>query len=173
VSGESAPRATAGSESLERVFGAAATCNACGARVTEYRVVALFLHETAAIRSYCARCYPAAADGDYRAGGDGLLIDYPAFAARFGAPGPPPPPTTPVDRMLAALVLDPALRLLAPGSEAVARRRRIVPYPVRVGFALDGATREARMNVAPDGRMTALTGDPAACARVRAVLARV
>ncbi|TMQ70848.1 MAG: hypothetical protein E6K81_11575 [Candidatus Eisenbacteria bacterium] len=173
MSGESAPRATVGSESLERAFGGTAACNACGARVAEYRVVALFLHETAAIRAYCARCYPAAADGDYHAGGDGLRLDYAAFAARFGAPGPPPPPTTPVDRMLAALVADPALRLLAPGSEAVARRRRRVPYPVRVGFALDGATSEARMSVAPDGRMTDLAGDPAACDRVRALLAGI
>lgn len=173
MSGESAPRVAVGSEPLERVFGAEAACNACGTRVADYRVVALFLHETAAIRAYCARCYPAAADGDYRAGGDGLLLDYAAFAARFGAPGPPPPPTTPVDRRLAALVRDPALRLLAPGSEAVARRRRLVPYPVRAGFALDGATREAQMSVAPDGRMTALAGDPAACDRVRTLFAGV
>ena len=167
MSGESAPRTAVGSEPLDRVFGAEAACNACGARVAGYRVVALFLHETVVVRAYCPRCYPAAADGDYHAGGDGLTLDYPAFAARFGAPGPPPPPTTPVDRMLAALVRDPALRLLSPGSEAVARRRRLSPYPVRVGFAIEDATLEARMTVTPEGRMASLTGDPAACARVR------
>jgi hypothetical protein len=132
--------------------------------------VALFLHETAVVRAYCGRCYPAAAEGDYHAGGDGLLLDYAAFAVRFGAPGPPPPPATPVDRMLAALLRDPALRLLSPPSEALARKRRQTHYTVQAGFDIDGVTREARMSVAPEGRMTALTGDPAACARVRELL---
>jgi hypothetical protein len=133
-------------------------------------VVALFLHGMGSVRAYCARCYPSAAEGDYHAGGDGLLLSYAEFAARFGAPGPEPPPATPVDRMLAALVRDPALRLLSPGSEAVARRRRLTPYAVRVAFAIDGVTREARMNVSPDGGMSALAGDPLACARVRGAL---
>jgi hypothetical protein len=170
MSGESTPRATAGNEALERVFGAEAACNACASRVGDYRVVVLFLHDTAVVRAYCGHCYPAAAEGDYRAGGDGLLLGYAAFAARFGAPGPPPPPATPVDRMLAALVRDPALRRLSPPSEALARKRRRSPYPVRAGFEIDGATCEARMSVAPEGRMTGLTGDPAACARVRELL---
>ena len=170
MSGESSPRATAGTEALARAFGERAACNACAASVADYRVVVLFLHQTVAVRAYCSDCYPAAADGDYHAGGDGLLLDYAGFAERFGAPGPPPPPMTPVDRMLAALVRDPALRSLSPGSEAVARRRRQSPYPVRVGFLIAGATSEARMNVTPDGRMTALTGDAAACARVREIV---
>ena len=134
-------------------------------------MVALFLHQTAAVRAYCGRCYPAAAEGDYHAGGDGLLLDYAEFAARFGAPGPPPPPTTPVDRMLAILVRDPALRLLSPGSEAVARKRRRLPYPVRAGFAIEGVTREAQLTPTPEGQLSALTGDAAACARVRELLA--
>jgi hypothetical protein len=172
VSGESTPRATAGTEPLERVFGAQAVCNACAARVGDYRVIALFLHETAVVRAYCGHCYPAAAEGDYHAGGDGLLLDYAAFAARFGAPGPPPPPATPVDRLLAALVRDPALRALSPGSEAFARKRRQVPYPVRAGFLIEGSGREASFMLAPDGRMDGPSGDPLACARVRELLGR-
>ena len=167
MSGESTPRATVGSEPLERAFGPRATCNACGAVGEDYRVVVLFLHDTAIVRSYCESCYPAAADGDYHAGGSGLLLDYRSFAERFGAPGPPPPPQTPVDRMLASLVRDPALRVLSPGTEAVARRRRQTPYPVRAGFALGGAMREARLTITPDGRLASLTGDDAACTRVR------
>lgn len=170
MSGEATPRATGGSEVLERAFGARAICNACRAAVEGYRVVVLFLHDTALVRAYCPDCYPAAADGDYRAGGDGMLLDYAAFAARFGAPGPPPPPATPVDRMLAALVRDPALRRLSPPSEALARKRLHVPYPVRAAFLLEGATREAELMLAPAGRVTALSGDAAACARVRELL---
>jgi hypothetical protein len=173
MSGESTPRATAGPEALERVFGARAKCNACAAPVDDYRVVALFLHETAVVRAYCGQCYPAAAEGDYHAGGDGLLMDYAAFAARFGAPGPPPPPATPVDRKLAALVRDPALRLLSPGSEAFARKRRRSPYPLRAGFLIAGSPREASFTLAPEGALDGLTGDPLACARVREVLGRV
>src|SRR4029077_17037305 len=60
VSGESTARAAAGREPLERVFGERATCNACGAVARDYRVVALFLHETAVVRAYCADCYPDA-----------------------------------------------------------------------------------------------------------------
>jgi len=122
------------------------------------------------VRAYCVRCYPAAADGEYRAGGDGLLTDYAGFAARFGAPGPAPPPATPVDRLLTTLIRDPALRLLSPASEAVARRRRQVPYPVRVGLVIDGATVEARMTLSAAGTMTDLDGHPGACARVRELL---
>ena len=172
MSGESAPRTTAGAEALERAFGPRAVCNACAAPVEDYRIVALFLHETAVVRAYCARCYPAAADGEYHAGGDGLLIDYAGFALRFGAPGPPPPPATPVDGMLAALIRDPGLRLLSPGSEAFARKRRQVPYPVRVGFHIQGGDRQASFTLAADGRMDGPSGDPLACARVRELLGR-
>jgi hypothetical protein len=154
-------------EALERVFGPSARCNACVAAVADYRVVTLFLHETAVVRAYCPHCYPAAADGDYHAGGDGLLMDYTGFAARFGPPGPPPPPSTPVDRLLTALIRDPALRRLSPASEALARRRRRVPYPVDVTYELDGAPAEARMRVAVSGAISELSGDPGACARVR------
>jgi hypothetical protein len=167
MSGESVARTPAGLEALERVFGARAACNACAAQVTDYRVIALFLHETAVVRAYCGGCYPAAADGDYHAGGDGLILDYATFAARFGAPGPPPPAATPVDRMLAALVRDPALRALSPPNEAFARKRSRVPYPVRATFLLEGQTREALFVLAPDGRMDGLAGDRLACARTR------
>lgn len=172
MSGESAPRTTAGAEPLERAFGARAACNACAALVDDYRVVALFLHETAVVRAYCAGCYPVAAEGEYHAGGDGLLIDYADFALRFGAPGPPPPPATPVDGMLARLIRDPGLRRLSPGSEAFARKRRQVPYPVRVEFLIEGGVRAASFTLAPDGRMDGPTGDPAVCDRVRELFAR-
>ena len=142
-------------------------CNACGTAIPAYRVVAVFLHETAAVRAYCARCYPAAADGDYHAGGDGILLDFAAFARRFGSAGPPPPPATPVDRLFARLIRDPALRRLSPANEAVARRRRQVPYPVRVAWLVDGALAEARFTVSPPGAVVDLSGDPSACARVR------
>ena len=122
------------------------------------------------VRAYCPHCYPAAAGGDYHAGGDGLLMDYGSFAARFGPPGPPPPPSTPVDRLLTMLIRDPALRLLSPASEAVARRRRQVPYPVRVDLMIDGSLAEARMTLSITGVVTDLTGPPGACTRVRELL---
>jgi hypothetical protein len=127
----------------------------------------VFLHETAAVRAYCGACYPAAVDGEYRADGDGLLLDYRAFTDRFGAPGPPPPPATPVDRLLAALIRDPELRRLTPPSEAIARRRRQVPYPVLAQFVIAGTRFEARMTLGPDGRLLSLVGEPRACDRVR------
>ena len=123
------------------------------------------------VRSYCPRCYPAAAEGEYHASGDGLLLDYAGFAARFGPPGPPPPPATPVDRLLTVLIRDPALRLLSPASEAFARRRRRVPYPLRVDLLIEGALVEARMTLSITGDVADLTGPPGACARVRETLA--
>lgn len=146
-------------------------CNACAVASVDYRVVVVFLHGTAAVRVYCPRCYPAAADGDYHAGGDGMVLDYGDFAARFGPAGPPPPPATPVDRLLTALIRDPALRRLIPANEAVARRRREVPYPVRVTMRLGGALVEAQMTVSALGAIVALAGDPVACARVRELAA--
>ncbi len=122
------------------------------------------------VRAYCRECYPEAADGEYFASGDGLMLDYAGFAARFGPPGPPPPPATPVDRLLTRLIHDPALRRLTPASEAVARRRRVMPYPVRVEFLLDGALAEARMTLSSTGVVSGLTGDPGACARARELL---
>jgi hypothetical protein len=172
MSGESTPRATAGAEPLERAFGARAVCNACAASTDGYRVVATFLHEMAVVRAYCAACYPAAADGDYHAGGDGLILDYAGFAARFGAPGPPPPPVSPVDRMLASLVRDPTLRALSPASEAFARKRRLIPYQVRASFQLAGEQREVMLTLAPDGRVGALAGDPRAASHVKELIER-
>jgi len=158
-------------EALERAFGPSAVCNACGGSSVDYRVVAVFLHGTAAVRAYCPPCYPAAADGDYHAGGDGMVLDYGEFATRFGAAGPPPPPATPVDRLFTALIRDPALRRLTPASEAVARRRRQVPYPVSVTMHLGGAPAEAQMTLSALGAIVALAGDPAACTRVRELAA--
>ncbi len=131
MSGESTPRTTVAAEALERAFGARAVCNACATPVEDYRVVALFLHETAVVRAYCRRCYPAAAEGEHSAAGDGLLLDYASFAARFGAPGPPPPPATAVDRALTTLVRDPALYVRA---VALLARERVALLTVLPGF---------------------------------------
>jgi hypothetical protein len=172
VSGEATARTTAGAVALERAFGARASCNACLESVEDYRVVALFLHDLAVVRAYCGVCYPAAAEGEYHAGGDGIVLDYASFATRFGAAGPPPPPATPVDRLLAGLIRDPALRWLSPPSEAFARKRRELPYRVRAEFSIAERTREARLALTPDGRLQSLDGDDDACARVRALTAK-
>lgn len=132
----------------------------------------MFLHGTATVRAYCPRCYPAAVDGDYHAAGDGMLLDYAGFAARFGAPGPPPPPATPVDRLLAMLIRDPALRRLVPASEAVARRRGRVPYPVQVLLMIGGESAAADLTLSTTGAIVALSGHPGACARVRELAGR-
>jgi len=172
ISGEASPRARIPAETLERVFGGHAVCNTCEAPVPDYRVVATFLHQTVAVRAYCPGCYPSAAEGDYHAGGDGLLTDYTGFASRFGPPGPPPPPATPVDLRLAALIRDPDLRRLSPANEAVARRRRVSPYPVRAAFALNGELVEAHLTLSVEGEPLELAGHPGACARVREHFAR-
>jgi hypothetical protein len=161
------------STALERVFGPRAVCNACAAAVAEYRVVALFLHDTAVIRAYCASCYPAATEGEYRAGGDGLVLDYADFAGRFGAPGPPPPPATSADRALAALVRDPTLRRLSPPSEAFARRRGSSPYRVGAAFLIGGSACEATFTLAPDGGIAGLEGAAAACERIQGLTQRL
>ncbi len=133
--------------------------------------MASFLHDLAAVRAYCPDCYPVAADGEYHAAGDGLILDYAAFAARFGPPGPPPPPATPVDRLLARLIRDPSLVMLSPASEAVARRRRRLPYPVRARLRVGGVVAEAAMTVSADGAVSALDGDPAARDRLAELIA--
>jgi hypothetical protein len=172
VSGESAPRPVAAAEPLDRVFGETARCSTCGVAVAGYRVVALFFHQTAAIRAYCPGCYPAATEGDYHAGGDGLILDFATFAARFGAPGPPPPPVTPVDRVLLALVRDSSLRSLSPANEVFARKRGRPPYVVRAGFAMDGAEKVATLTIAADGTAAGIAGDPQACEWARTAIAK-
>jgi hypothetical protein len=167
VSGEASTRETPGTAALERAFGERARCNACSVAVADYRVVALFLHETAVVRAYCPDCYGAAADGDYFARGDGLVLGYPEFAARFGPPGPPPRPAGPVDRLLTALVRAPEVRSLSPASEAVARRRRQMPYRFVVGVEWASALESAELRVRPDGQIEQLSGGDAACALVR------
>jgi hypothetical protein len=171
MSGESTPRATASAAAFERAFGASATCSRCEVRVEDYRVVATFLHDTVAVRAYCQGCYAAAVEGEYHALGDGMVTDYAGFAERFGAAGPPPPPCTPVDRLLARLIREPALRSLAPPSEALARRARVLPYRFRVEFELGGGARPADLALTREGGVAMLSGDPAACERLKALLA--
>jgi hypothetical protein len=170
MSGEATHRIAGSAAALERAFGADASCNRCAARIAAYRVVAVFLHDTAAVRAYCHDCYPVAVDGSYFARGSGQVLDYAAFSERFGSPGPAPPPATPVDRILAALVRDPALVSLSPPSEAGARRLGTTPYRFRVELLLDDGVRAAVVALGPEGRVVTLEGDDAACARVRAVV---
>ena len=95
MSGESTRRdSPAAPEALDRAFGPRATCNRCGRVAADYRVIARFLHDLASVRAYCGPCYADALEGRHDAAGDGLLIGWAEFAARFGAPGPPPPPAT-------------------------------------------------------------------------------
>jgi len=54
MSGESTSRSVSPPEEMERAFGDSAVCNRCGHRVPDYRVVAHFLHDTAAVRAYWA-----------------------------------------------------------------------------------------------------------------------
>jgi hypothetical protein len=170
MSGESTSRVTAGVEPLERAFGDAAACNRCGVVSPDYRVIATFLHDTVAVRAYCGSCYPEV-EGEYHARGDGLLMGFGEFARRFGSPGPPPPPCTPVDGMLAMLLRDPTVRSLAPASEALARRTRTTPYRFRVVLEVEGAARAAELAVNPTGRIEGIAGDPEARERLRAMLA--
>lgn len=132
MSGESTRIATAKVAAFERAFGDNARCNRCGATIPDYRVLALFLHDTVAVRAYCQACYDVAIEGEYHARGDGMILDFVGFGERFGAAGPPPPPCTPVDRVLSTLIRDPALRSLSPPSEALARRARSTPYRFQV-----------------------------------------
>lgn len=170
MSGESTTRAAMDTAAFEKAFGDTARCNRCLAGIPDYRVIATFLHDTVAVRAYCPGCYPSAVEGEYHAFGDGLVLDYPGYAARFGPAGPPPPPCTPVDRMLTALIREPALRSLAPASEVLARRALTTPYRFRVELHLEGATETAQLLVAPEGKILAVDGDPAAVSRLRAVL---
>ncbi len=170
MSGEATSQRATAPEALERAFGAQAVCNRCAARVADYRVVALFLHDTAAVRAYCRECYRQV-EGEYHAAGDGLLMSYDEFARRFGAPGPVPPPATPVDRLLARLMARPELRRLVPPSEALAKRTRATPYQFDVGVQLGAEVRAAMLALAPDGSVASLQGEPVVCERVRAILA--
>ena len=171
VSGEATSKSSQSAEPLERACGPEAACNRCGARVRDYRVVATFLHQTAAVRAYCRDCYPQASEGEYFAAGDGLVLDYARFADRFGAPGPAPPPVTPVDRMLARLVRDPALVSLAPWSEAGARRQGTRPYRFRIACRLEARVCAAELSVSPNGDVASIEGEDAAREWLRSAIA--
>ena len=169
MSGESTSRSMTAPEAMERAFGASAVCNRCGERVDEYRVVAQFLHDVAAVRAYCGGCYPTI-EGEYHAAGDGLLLDYQEFSRRFGAPGPPPPESTRVDRLLARLVGSPEVARLIPPSEALAKRRRATPYTFELGVRVGDDVRPVLLALEPDGSVASLQGEPMACERVRVTI---
>jgi len=169
MSGESTARRTSGPDALERAFGASAACNRCGERTADYRVIARFMHDTVAVRGYCPGCYAVAVEGEYHARGDGWISGYEDFGRRFGAPGPPPPPATPVDQLLAMLVRDASVVFLAPPSEAVARRAGASPYRFRLTISTSGEDQSATFGLHHDGRLEDLRGEPAACERVTVV----
>ena len=170
MSGESTTRRTTAPEAMERAFGNSAVCNRCGERALEYRVVAHFLHDKAAVRAYCAACYPRI-DGEYHSAGDGLLLTWNEFARRFGPPGPPPPEATRVDRLLARLVACPDVARLVPPSEALAKRRRSMPYVFDLGIRVSSDVRPVMLALEVDGSVASLQGEPVACERVRGLIA--
>ena len=151
MSGESTRSGTANASAFERAFGDSARCNRCAAVTPDYRVLAVFLHDTVAVRAYCPPCYDAAIEGEYWARGDGLILDYADFTQRFGAAGPPPPPMTPVDQVLSVLIRDPALRRMSPPSEALARRERKTPYRFHVEIEEEGTSQTADLDITPAG----------------------
>lgn len=170
MSGEATAQRTTAAEAMERAFGERAACNRCGERSAEYRVVAHFLHDTAAVRAYCGACYPQV-DGQYHAAGDGLLLTYEEFARRFGAPGPQPPPATKVDRLLARLMRSADVARLVPPSEALAKRTRLTPYTFDLGVRVRDDVRAVMLALQTDGSVASIQGEPVACERVREMLA--
>jgi hypothetical protein len=170
MSGESTARQITSAEAMEQAFGERAACNRCGERTAEYRVVAHFLHDTAAVRAYCRACYPHV-DGQYHARGDGLLLTWDEFARRFGAPGPQPPPATKVDRLLARLVGSAAVARLVPPSEALAKRTRLMPYTFDLGVRVGEDVRAVMLALEIDGSVASIQGEPVACERVREMIA--
>lgn len=169
MSGESAPRPHEAHEALERAFGERTTCSTCAEEVDDYRVVTLFLHDHAVVRACCPGCYDDALEGDYAARSASLVLDYDAFVARFGCPGPRPRPSA-VDRALLALVRDPALSGLSPASECAARRRGPPPYRIAATYRDGGDEVAASFRIGPDGAATDLDAHPAARARVERAL---
>jgi hypothetical protein len=168
VSGESTRQERpAAPEALDRAFGARATCNRCGRAAADYRVIARFLHDLASVRAYCPSCYAAALEGRHDARGDGMLIGWAEFAARFGAPGPPPPPATAVDRRLAALLGRADLRMLDPATECLARRRGPPPHRFEIELAPAGTPARATFELDAQGVVMAVSGDDDAVAAVR------
>lgn len=155
-------------EALDRAFGPSAACSRCGRAATDYRVIARFLHDLASVRAYCPSCYAEALEGRHDARGDGLLIGWSEFAARFGAPGPPPPPATAVDRRLAALLGRADLRMLDPATECLARRRGPPPHRFEIELASAGVPARATFELDAGGAMGSISGDAAAVAVVRA-----
>ncbi|HET9328349.1 MAG TPA: hypothetical protein VFQ05_16405 [Candidatus Eisenbacteria bacterium] len=151
MSGESTRSGIASAAAFERAFGDSARCNRCGSVTPEYRVLAVFLHDTVAMRAYCQPCYDVAIEGEYHAGGDGFILHYEEFTKRFGAAGPPPPPCTPVDQVLSALIRDPALRSLKPPSEALARRTRKTPYKFQVEIDDGKGPHRFELDLTPNG----------------------
>jgi len=169
MSGESTRKSAPASESLDQVFGEKATCNRCGARWPGYRTIVSFFDDVVAIRGYCPLCYEVASEGEYHAAGNGLILDGAEYARRFGAPAAVAT-STPVNRLLATLVRDPALRELVPGTEAAARRLGHSPHRFLVEMEIDDEPLDAVLVVEPGGRVVAVEGDPRVCARLRGLI---
>ena len=169
MSGESTRQSASPGEDLERAFGEKASCNRCGMRWPGYRVIVSFFHDLAAVRAYCPTCYEVAVEGEYHAAGDGLLLAVEDYARRFGNPGAASAPTA-INRLLAQVVRDPALRELVPGTEAAARRLGHVPYRFLVEMEVEGEPLDAVVVIEPDGRVQAVEGDPPLRDRLQALI---
>lgn len=169
MSGESTRQPHEVHEALERVFGDRTRCSACVEERTDYRVLTLFLHDHAVVRAYCPGCYEDAVDGEYAARGESLVLDFDAFVARFGCPGPRPRPSA-VDRALLALVRDPGLTGLSPASECFARRRGAAPYRVTASYRDGAGEITASFVVAADGSARGFDAHPEARRRVERAL---
>jgi len=170
MSGESSTRTEPAHEPLERVFGERTRCSACLAESEGYRVLALFLHDHAIVRAYCPECYGSAAEGDYSTRGESVVLDFDAFVARFGCPGPRPRATA-VDRALLALMRDSELSGLWPASECFARRNGPAPFRFTAGYRVAGAEEIAASFLMDElGAVLEFDADPVARARVERAL---
>ena len=170
MSGESTRKTAHEGESLDRVFGEKATCNRCGTGWPTYRTIVSFFDDLVAIRAYCPMCYEVATEGEYHAAGSGLVLDSTHYARRFGAPAATAT-STPVNRLLATLVRDPALRELVPGSEAAARRLGHAPHRFLVEMEIEEEPLDAVLVVEPSGKVVAVEGEPRVCERLRGLVA--
>jgi len=80
---------------------------------------------------------------------------------------------TRVDRLLARLLGSPEVMRLVPPSEALAKRRRALPYTFDLGVRVGADVRAVMLALEPDGSVASLQGEPVACERVRSLIAGV